>query len=172
MPQCERCVTVSKKFGSKCTEIQLSIVKAESKTLSFSQLRMRFSSLDLANQIMKPWIMAHDCKTSNVIPKRIYSNLPPKWSKILREILEKEAKPSVFGEYQNDEPSNTESVSLKAPVIFENGSEPKKQSNYKSVHDKNLPSWLLDSITHEVMRQASVYTTFIASVGISIPYNL
>merc|ERR1719259_469192 len=68
-PQCDRCVTVSKKFGSKCTEIQLSIVKAESKTLSYSQLR-------------------------------IYSNLPPKWSKVLREILEKEAKPSVFAEYQ------------------------------------------------------------------------
>ena len=152
MPQCERCVTVSKKFGSKCTEIQLSIVKAESKTLSFSQLRMRFSSVDLGERVHGAMIL-----TSNVIPKRIYSNLPPKWSKILREILEKEAKPSVFGEYQNDEPSNTESVSLKAPVIFENGSEPKKQSNYKSVHDKNLPSWLLDSITHEVMRQAPVY---------------
>ena len=152
MPQCERCVTVSKKFGSKCTEIQLSIVKAESKTLSFSQLRMRFSSVDLGERVHGAMIL-----TSNVIPKRIYSNLPPKWSKILREILEKEAKPSVFGEYQNDEPSNTESVTLKAPVIFENGSEPKKQSNYKSVHDKNLPSWLLDSITHEVMRQAPVY---------------
>ena len=154
MPQCERCVTVSKKFGSKCTEIQLSIVKAESKTLSFSQLRMRFSSVDLGERVHGAMIL-----TSNVIPKRIYSNLPPKWSKILREILEKEAKPSVFGEYQNDEPSNTESVTLKAPVIFENGSEPKKQSNYKSVHDKNLPSWLLDSITHEVMRQAPVYSS-------------
>ena len=111
-------------------------------------------------------------KISNVILIRIYSNLPPKWSKILREILEKEAKPSVFGEYQNDERSNTESVSLTKPAVSENGYEPKKQSNYKSVHDKNLPSWLLDSITHEVMRQASVYTTFIASVGITFLYNL
>lgn len=110
-------------------------------------------------------------KISNVILIRIYSNLPPKWSKVLREILENEGKPSVFGEYQNDARTNTESVSLTKTAVSENGYEQKKQSNYKSVHDKNLPSWLLDSITHEVMRQVSVYTTFIASVGITIPYN-
>ena len=43
------------------------------------------------------------------------------------------------------------------PMISEIIPEPKRISNYKSVHDKNLPSWLLDSLTHEVMRQASVY---------------
>ena len=57
MPQCERCVTVSKKFGSKCTEIQLSIVKAESKTLSFSQLRIRFSSVDLGVPVHEAMIL-------------------------------------------------------------------------------------------------------------------
>ena len=88
----------------------------------------------------------------NVILIRIYSNLPPKWSKTLRDVLEKEGKPSVFGEYQNDEPSKTESVQVKSETI----TEPIKISNYKSVHDKNLPSWLLDSLTHEVMRQVSV----------------
>ena len=67
-------------------------------------------------------------------------------------MLEKEGKPSVFGEYQNDEPSKTESVQVKSETI----TEPIKISNYKSVHDKNLPSWLLDSLTQEVMRQVSV----------------
>ena len=116
---------------------------------------VKFSS---ENSKGAPCSRSLDHKISNVIPIRIYSNLPPKWSKILCGILEKEAKPSVFGDYQNEESSNTESASNTAPVMSRNGSEPKKQSNYKSVHDKNLPSWLLDSITHEVMRQASVYS--------------
>ena len=67
-------------------------------------------------------------------------------------MLEKEGKPSVFGEYHNDEPSKTESVPVRSEII----PEPKRISNYKSVHDKNLPSWLLDSLTHEVIRQASI----------------
>ena len=91
---------------------------------------------------------------------RIYANLPPKLAKALRDVLEKESKPSVFGEYQNDEPSKTETVSVTPPYIREKSPESRRISNYKSVHDKNLPSWLLDSLTHEVMRQESVYSRY------------
>jgi hypothetical protein len=99
-----------------------------------------------------------NAKVLSIEKLKINCQIPP----ALRNELDKAKPPdktkfSYFGEYPNktdiNEANNEQNRmnSNKFDEFCMNSAAPPK--NYKSVHDKNLPSWVLDSITNDVMRQ-------------------
>ena len=117
----------------------------------------RFKRMATGNRIktdrLKVTFLKSDSRVISVENFKIYCRVP----KFLVDRIEKTKPPdkvfSYFGQYSATESSLPAKTSPTPDTSTADDVQKSTKRNYKSVHDKNLPSWLLDSITNHVMRQ-------------------